>query len=310
MIPVKAKKVIQDMAYHSKMWHDGSNRRRRIAVNFVGLMLLVLNLTSWEIRLQRLIKEFMQFKANFSSNSGGYKQKAPGYYSCNGSIPPEGDHRASLKESLNKFMDESIKRHVTADEMLMKYDADTKLERLNGTSASDSDKVQVNVIDIKLNKAQHAPTIINTNRYNILPSSDLSFVEHVCKVMERKMIHTRDLPMVKPYVEPCLPPVTFPKRNIIDDEECQRKKCLESFNKAEINKPIVEALLKEPKGIQALKEVITSKSKIKEVKRATLNKGTTTTILEDLPPKKEDPDEHEMETTSSRLKLMFSRMKH
>ncbi|GKC43319.1 hypothetical protein Tco_1061041 [Tanacetum coccineum] len=60
-------------------------------------------------------------------------------------------------------------------------------------------------------------------------------------------------------------------------------------NKVEVNKPIVEALKKDPKCLKGLEEVITTKSKMEKLKFSTLSISTTSTILEGLPRKREDP---------------------
>ncbi|GKE34125.1 hypothetical protein Tco_1453447, partial [Tanacetum coccineum] len=54
----------------------------------------------------------------------------------------------------------------------------------------------------------------------------LSFVELVFRVMARKKSPTRELLVVKPYVEPCTLPVPFPERKIMDDEGMSKKDVL------------------------------------------------------------------------------------
>ncbi|GJX22948.1 reverse transcriptase domain-containing protein [Tanacetum coccineum] len=137
--------------------------------------------------------------------------------------------------------------------------------KLDGTSTSGSGKVQVNALDNKFNRAQRIPTTVIANQPNILPSSGLSFVEQVQRIMDKKKSPAQDLRVVKPM------------------------ECLERVKKVEFNKPIVEALKKEPKCLKGLEDDIESKSTMEEMKSATLNISTTTTILEALPHKREDP---------------------
>ncbi|GKD63645.1 hypothetical protein Tco_1305753 [Tanacetum coccineum] len=163
----------------------------------------------------------------------GTDKEHPGYYSRNDNMPSSGDRRASLEKALKKFVDESTKRNVATDEMLMKYDAKTKaamknhassiknLEnqidhlaraveaRLDGASTCEFGKVQVNAIDDKFNGAQIATTTLIANQDNILPRSGLSFVEQV-----------------------------------------------------EVNKPIVEALKKDPKCLKGLEEEYRTKRNV------------------------------------------------
>nr|GEV65665.1 hypothetical protein [Tanacetum cinerariifolium] len=143
----------------------------------------------------------------------------------------------AITTKLDKLVHDSTK----VDQLMIAIEA-----RLDGASANSTGNVQVNAIDIKFNEAQSKSTTNITNNANILPSSGLSFVEHVCRVMKRKKCPTRDLHVVKLYVEPYIPPLPFSEWKIKDDKECQRKKCLESVNKAKINNSIVEALQKQP----------------------------------------------------------------
>nr|GEX94855.1 hypothetical protein [Tanacetum cinerariifolium] len=93
-------------------------------------------------------------------------------------------------------------------------------ERQDGAFTSGSGKVQVNVIDSKFNEAQCAPTTIIANESNILPSSCLSIVKQIRRVMERIKSPAQDLHVVKAYVKPYVPPIPFPERKTIDDDEC------------------------------------------------------------------------------------------
>nr|GEY63998.1 hypothetical protein [Tanacetum cinerariifolium] len=95
--------------------------------------------------------------------------------------------------------------------------------------------------------------------------------------------------VVKLYVEPCTLPLPFPKRKILDNEGMSKKDVLESVNNVKIKKPTAKALQKGPWSQKALEDAIARKYKNEEVKSAILNKSTTSTILEGLLPKREDP---------------------
>ncbi|XP_031131881.1 uncharacterized protein LOC116033267 [Ipomoea triloba] len=84
-----------------------------------------------------------------------------------------------------------------------------------------------------------------------------------------------------------LPP--FPSRLAKSKEEEHENQILETFRKVEINIPLLEAVKQIPKYAKFLKELCTSKRKLKSKEKIILGKNVSAMISNDLPRKCKDP---------------------
>ncbi|GJV08511.1 hypothetical protein Tco_1346167 [Tanacetum coccineum] len=104
MIAANARVAIQEMAGHSKKWHDGMSIRTR----------------------RKTLEEayYTQFGVPFPQG-GQYRAAAPGFYQRNNGNPSYQERRQTMEESLSKFMAESTKRHEENPNLIKEIRAST-----------------------------------------------------------------------------------------------------------------------------------------------------------------------------------------
>ncbi|GJX36422.1 hypothetical protein Tco_0247979 [Tanacetum coccineum] len=138
-----ATKAIQEMAYYSQKWHDGTSSRNKNSNTSDGLAAIQAQLNNLGREIKKVdervydaqvgcelcngphytkdfpLKEegktleeayYTQFRVPLP-NAGRYRAAALGFYQRDNGNPSYQEMRQTMEESLNKFMDESAKRH-------------------------------------------------------------------------------------------------------------------------------------------------------------------------------------------------------
>ncbi|GKE43301.1 hypothetical protein Tco_1470585, partial [Tanacetum coccineum] len=107
----------------------------------------------------------------------GTDKEHPGYYSRNDNMSSSGDRRASLEKALKKFVDESTKRNVAIDEMLMKYDAKTKAAMKNHASSIKNLENQIDQLARAVEATLDGASIGEFVDYRLLNSTTSTILE-------------------------------------------------------------------------------------------------------------------------------------
>ncbi|GJX91342.1 ribonuclease H-like domain-containing protein [Tanacetum coccineum] len=109
-----AKKAIQDMADHSKKWHNGTSTRTRSTKTSDGLAAIHAQLNNIGRKIKKKENTRKAITRTFGvpfPQGGQYRAAAPGFYQRNNANPSYQEQRQTMEESLSKFMAESTKIH-------------------------------------------------------------------------------------------------------------------------------------------------------------------------------------------------------
>ena len=93
----------------------------------------------------------------------------------------------------------------------------------------------------------------------------------------------------KTLVKPYQPPLQYLARARQEKNEEDYQKFLEHIKALQINIPFIEAVSQTPKYAKFLKELLTNRRKMEEVKKVVLNENCLVAMLNTLPKKKGDP---------------------
>ncbi|KAL7600739.1 hypothetical protein Lser_V15G23756 [Lactuca serriola] len=89
--------------------------------------------------------------------------------------------------------------------------------------------------------------------------------------------------------KPFQPPLPYPTRAKQEKKEENYQKFLDHIKALQINIPFIEAVVQMPKYAKFLKELLTNRRKMEEVKEVVLNENCSAAMLNKLPKKKGDP---------------------
>ncbi|KAL7599566.1 hypothetical protein Lser_V15G21208 [Lactuca serriola] len=92
----------------------------------------------------------------------------------------------------------------------------------------------------------------------------------------------------RPPVKPYHPPLRFPARARQEKNDVDYQKFLEHIKALQINMSFIEAVAQMPKYAKFLKELLTNRKKMEEVKKVVLNDNCSAAMLNKLPKKKGD----------------------
>ncbi|GJS10794.1 hypothetical protein Tco_0367590 [Tanacetum coccineum] len=109
-----AKKAIQEMADHSKKWHNGTSTRARSTDTSDGLAAIQAQLNNLgnEIKKVKAFEKafYMQYRVPFPLG-GRFRATTSGFCQRDNGNSSYQERRQTMEESLNKFMVKSAKRH-------------------------------------------------------------------------------------------------------------------------------------------------------------------------------------------------------
>ena len=93
----------------------------------------------------------------------------------------------------------------------------------------------------------------------------------------------------KPSFPSYITPPPFPNRLAKSKKEEQEKDILDTFRKVEVNIPLLDAIKKVPRYAKFLKELCSSKRKIKGNEKVSVGENVSAILQKKLPPKCKDP---------------------
>ncbi|GKC87455.1 zf-CCHC domain-containing protein [Tanacetum coccineum] len=153
VIPFKtaadAKVVIQEMAEYSQKWHNETSRTRSIKTSD--------RLAAIQAQLNNLGREIKKvnekiYVAQVGCEQWGYRAAASGFYQRNNANPSYQERRQSMKETMNKFMSESAKRHEENSNMIKEIRASTDAGVQNQGASIKTLEIQIGQISKVLHK--------------------------------------------------------------------------------------------------------------------------------------------------------------
>lgn len=115
--------------------------------------------------------------------------------------------------------------------------------------------------------------------------------KHVEDELEKNelMNKSQDAQPTKAKPLPGVIPPHFPSRFAKSKKEEQEKDILETFRKVEVNIPLLDAIKQIPRYAKFLKELCTSKRKLRGDERVHMGENVSAVLQKKLPPKCQDP---------------------
>ncbi|GJV53665.1 hypothetical protein Tco_1449406 [Tanacetum coccineum] len=165
---VDAKKAIQEMADHSKKWH---------------------NRTSTRSRSRKTLEEayYTQFGVPFLQG-GRYKAYAQGFYQRDKGNLSYQDRRQTMEESLSKFMVESAKRHDENSILIKEIQASTDVAIRNQGAS-------IKALDIQIGQMSK---VLQERRSGSLPSStETNLTDHVKSILINEEAETLSIRCIR-----------------------------------------------------------------------------------------------------------------
>ncbi|GKB45914.1 reverse transcriptase domain-containing protein [Tanacetum coccineum] len=238
--------------------------------------------------------EFSRPYPNNSRNDDRFNRGAAGY-----NQPLAGEKRTSLTKIINKFIEETARRHTKQDQWLKKFYQNTKTNRdahdkiiqgLKTKVKTLANKVEGRADDRKFKECRsiyvadgsslytpfyYSPEGIeyysaNSGFSNIKePEIDQSGMAEALAILEAtlecKKVVQKENKNVSFYVDPYEPPIPFPRRLEYHAEEALVHQTMESLKKIKINRPLLKEIRKTDNYTKHMKD------------------------LNQLPPKEQDP---------------------
>ncbi|KAH9753491.1 hypothetical protein KPL71_015087 [Citrus sinensis] len=115
--------------------------------------------------------------------------------------------------------------------------------------------------------------------------------KHVEDELEKNelMPQSQDVEPTRAKPLPIVIPLPFPSRFAKSKKEGQEKDILETFRKVEVNIPLLDAIKQIPRYAKVLKELCTSKRKLRGDEKVHMGENVSTVLQKKLPPKCKDP---------------------
>ncbi|KAH9659131.1 hypothetical protein KPL70_023750 [Citrus sinensis] len=142
----------------------------------------------------------------------------------------------------------------------------------------------------EVNPKQNASAVILRSGKELQEPSK-KVTEHVEDELEKNelMPKSQDAQPTKAKPLPIVIPPPFPSRFAKSKKEEQEKDILETFRKVEVNIPLLDAIKQIPRYAKFLKELCTSKRKLRGDERVHMGENVSTVLQKKLPPKCKDP---------------------
>ncbi|GKC45493.1 hypothetical protein Tco_1063215 [Tanacetum coccineum] len=279
MTATRALKSIQDMADHSQKWHDEASDRRMGSCTPEGI-------TTINNKLNDLRRDMRKLKESVHAIQFGCEI-------CDGI---HLDKDSPIKEEVKSI--EATRSRESTDLSLKKHDATirklvVKVEQLaqeiHAYMTNRSKSVnQAKAVATKSSPIIHHSTCSRSFDSNII---SVTFVLSYHVVHEKaKESNEDDKPPHSTHViELPKEPGTFADKVKRRITEKQGKLFLESLEKLPVNIPLVDTRKQTPDYTKCLHELMSNKTKIKEVSMVKLNARCSVVLQNKLPPKQKDP---------------------
>ncbi|XP_024046622.1 uncharacterized protein LOC112100976, partial [Citrus clementina] len=143
----------------------------------------------------------------------------------------------------------------------------------------------------EVNPKQNASAVILRSGKELQEPSK-KVTEHVEDELEKNelMPKSQDAQPTRAKPLPIVIPPPFPSRFAKSKKEEQEKDILETFRKVEVNIPLLDAIKQIPRYAKFLKELCTSKRKLRGDERVHMGENVSAVLQKKLPPKCKDPD--------------------
>ncbi|GKC25941.1 hypothetical protein Tco_1028091 [Tanacetum coccineum] len=280
---VDAKKAIQDMADHSKKWHNGMSTRTRSTDTFDGLAAIQaqLNNLGREIKKEdgKTLEEayYTQFRVPFPQG-GRYRAVAPGFYQRDNGNPSYQERRQRMEESLSKFMVESAKRHDEKSNLIKEIRASTD-------AAIRNQRVLIKALEIQI--GQMSKVLQEKGPESLPGSTETNLRDHV------KLISTTveaNMPLIPP-IEPSRYAVLSEQNNM---QIFKPSRLIIPFPSRLINnnyedKEVLGELIDKRESATNLKRLLKEKPRTGYQIEASVGVHDSTILEDSLPPKEKDP---------------------
>ncbi|KAH9781383.1 Flavone 3'-O-methyltransferase 1 [Citrus sinensis] len=127
--------------------------------------------------------------------------------------------------------------------------------------------------------------------------------EHVEDELEKNelMPQSQDAQPTRAKPLPIVIPPPFPSRFAKSKKEEQEKDILETFRKVEVNIPLLDAIKQIPRYAKVLKELCTSKRKLRGDKKVHMGENVSAVLQKKLPPKCKDPGRPFLKTARTKM---------
>ncbi|XP_023771566.1 uncharacterized protein LOC111920200 [Lactuca sativa] len=264
-------------------------------------------------------KEWLPYDEHKKAKEEKFKQKGRGFYQKE---EPAQERKPSLQEMLTKFVAALEKRHNDHDVAIQ----ETRTMLRNQQAFIHNIETQLGQLAQQIN--QRSPGELHSKTENNPRGAHINIVttrsgkiitplppiqneapkdlqkEDVEKQNQNKIMHdtkstrrvhiidsTSPLPDLKEQVpeKRFQPPMPYPARAKKEKQEEEYQKFLDHIKALRINIPFIEAVAQIPKYAKLLKELLTNRRKMEEVKEVVLNENCSAAMLNDLPKKKGDP---------------------
>ncbi|GJR74871.1 reverse transcriptase domain-containing protein [Tanacetum coccineum] len=307
--PDQALTAIQTMADHSQKWNDGSSSRNidsssnseRIAAIVSKLDSIGAHLDK-ECPLNEEVKsieevKYGEFDRPFRNNSrnDGKFNRVSGY-----DQPSAGERRLSLTKIINKYMEETAKRHAEQDEWLKKFYQNTKtnqeardkiIQGLETKVRTLTNEVEGRTNGGKFEKCKAIFTEDGSPLYTPFYYSpkENEYFSASSGFSEIKQVPKGEKQSISYYVEPYEPPIPFPRRLEHHAEEALVHKTMESLKKIKINRPLLKEIRQTVNYVKHMKDLVENKPRTEEDEEIRINPRCSALLQNQLPPKEQDP---------------------
>ncbi|KAL7609424.1 hypothetical protein Lser_V15G10314 [Lactuca serriola] len=264
-------------------------------------------------------KEWIPYEEYKKAEEEKLRQKGRGFYQKE---EPAQERKPSLEEMLTKFVVASEMRHSDHDAAIQEtrtmlrnqqasiHNIETQLgqlaqqinQRSSGEFPSKTENnprgTHINIVTTRSGKIitplapiqNEAPKELQKEDAKTLDQNpNLQSAEPPRRVQNMDSTSPLQNPKEQILEKPFLPPLPYPTRARSEKQEEEYHKFLDHIKALQINIPFIEVVAQMLKYAKFLKELLTNRRKMEEVKKVVLNENFSAAMLNKLPKKKGDP---------------------
>ncbi|GJV58644.1 lon protease 2, peroxisomal [Tanacetum coccineum] len=238
MPPSQALKSIQIMADYSQNWYNEATTWQGSSNNLNDIVLITKRVDNLGCNMQKLQENIhvIQVGCKICKEEHLTKERP---LKEDGKVGEQVKYIGFLKETINKFIEESIKKQAAFDEWIRKFrdDTDLSLRMLDAATKNLHGKAEQLTQEILINSM--------VDNANSKMRNDIEV---------KKEPDPFDLPNVNPYVEPTVPHVPFLGHLKEQEDEAQAFRTLEGLKKLKINRTLIRAVKRMPEYLMETHE--------------------------------------------------------